>query len=136
MVTPASPQQAAASNGSSTKSAATAKQAIGPIEVLDTGIAKTFDHAHTFVVLGILFTSFSRLVADPISAMLGTLAPVAALQGVHAAICLPAAAAPGTSTTGKRKGKEAASGIGGVVVRTPTSTGSQHETHTRELIPS
>ena len=63
----------------------------GPVELLDTSAARWLTHAHAAVLLAGFYGSFASLVADPVSALLNLLAPLAALQGMYVVGCLPAA---------------------------------------------
>ncbi|GAM85948.1 hypothetical protein ANO11243_039580 [Dothideomycetidae sp. 11243] len=96
-----------ATASSSTKSKSSTD---GPIDMLDSPLARAYTHAHPIIVLAIFFTTFGQLVKDPITGMLGTLVPIAVLQGLYAVICLPGTNA--SQQTKGKKGKQQDTGIG------------------------
>ncbi|KAF2026851.1 glycosylphosphatidylinositol anchor biosynthesis protein 11 [Setomelanomma holmii] len=60
-----------------------------PIEPLKTDIARIYTYLHTLVILALYAYTFPSIVADPVPALLGILAPLAALQVAFVAVCLP-----------------------------------------------
>ncbi|KAG8627027.1 hypothetical protein KVT40_004510 [Elsinoe batatas] len=76
-----------------------------PIEILDNPLSKAYTHIHTLSTLSIFTYTFPSLVADPIATMTGSLLPLALLQGIYCAICLPGTTS-NTSTKGKKKGTQ------------------------------
>lgn len=51
--------------------------------------ARLYTHVHPILVLSVYAFKFPALVADPVSTLLSTLAPLAVLQIAFVAICLP-----------------------------------------------
>lgn len=72
-----------------------------PIEPLNNDAARVFTHIHPVLVLSLFAYSFNSLVADPVSTLLNTLAPLALLQILFVAVCLPPTG--GTPTIKKQK---------------------------------
>jgi phosphatidylinositol glycan class F len=61
-----------------------------PIELLPTDFARIFSQAHPALLLSAYYLRFPALVADPVPTLLNSLLPLAAVQIVYAATCLPA----------------------------------------------
>ncbi|KUJ18412.1 uncharacterized protein LY89DRAFT_583508 [Mollisia scopiformis] len=61
-----------------------------PIDLLPIDLARLVSQAHPALLLAAYYIRFPVLVADPVSTLLQTLLPVAAIQVVYAVICLPA----------------------------------------------
>lgn len=61
-----------------------------PIDLLPTDLAKIVSQAHPALVLAAFYFRFPALVADPVSALLQSILPLAIIQTVYAVICLPA----------------------------------------------
>ncbi|KAF2154677.1 hypothetical protein K461DRAFT_100052 [Myriangium duriaei CBS 260.36] len=117
MATPNDPS-AAASTSSTTPS-----KPLNAISILDTPLAKTYNQLHPVLVLGIFLASFRSLVADPLSTMLGVLAPLAALQAVYAVLCLPGTqASPSSKSSGGKKAPAQSQGLGAKIVPALIST--------------
>jgi phosphatidylinositol glycan class F len=60
-----------------------------PIEPLKNDVARLYTHVHPVVVLSMYAYKFKDIVADPVPALLGLLAPLAVLQIAYVAVCLP-----------------------------------------------
>ncbi|KAL6709155.1 Glycosylphosphatidylinositol (GPI) anchor assembly protein [Coniothyrium glycines] len=60
-----------------------------PIEPLANDSARLYTHIHPILVLSVFAFKFRDLVADPVPALLTTLAPLAVLQTAFVAVCLP-----------------------------------------------
>lgn len=99
-----------------------------PIETLKTDTARIYTHVHGLLVLSLYAYKFQDLVADPVPALLSTLAPLAVLQLLFVTVCLPpvggTAQAVGKKEGGKKKagGKAEGGGGGRVVVCCPDTT--------------
>jgi phosphatidylinositol glycan class F len=63
--------------------------AASPIEPLKNDAARIYTHIHPVVVLSLYAYQFPAIVADPVSALLALLAPLAVLQIAYVAVCLP-----------------------------------------------
>lgn len=61
-----------------------------PIDLLPTDLARLVSQAHPALLLAAYYIRFPALVANPVSTLLQSLLPVAAIQIVYAVICLPA----------------------------------------------
>jgi hypothetical protein len=61
-----------------------------PIELLPTDFARIFSQAHPAILLSAYYLRFPALVADPVPTLLNSLLPLAAVQIIYAATCLPA----------------------------------------------
>lgn len=72
-----------------------------PIEPLGNDAARLYTHVHPILILSIFALKFGHLVADPVPALLQTLAPLAVLQIAYVAVCLPPTG--GTPTIRKSK---------------------------------
>lgn len=66
-----------------------ASPAAAPIQPLRNEIARVYTHLHPALVLSIYALKFPALVADPVPTLLSTLVPLAVLQIVYVAVCLP-----------------------------------------------
>lgn len=80
-----------------------------PVTILSSPFAQTYAHIHPILLLSIYVLRFSALVADPVSTLWTSIAPLAALQVVYVVVCLPASAGGSSSGDGgkgtpKRKG--------------------------------
>jgi phosphatidylinositol glycan class F len=60
-----------------------------PIESLQNDAARLYTHVHPVVILSLYAYKFQAIVADPVPALLGILAPLAVLQIAYVAVCLP-----------------------------------------------
>jgi phosphatidylinositol glycan class F len=60
-----------------------------PIDTLSTDAARLYTHIHPVLVLSLYALRFNATVADPVPALLQTLAPLAVLQVAYVAVCLP-----------------------------------------------
>jgi phosphatidylinositol glycan class F len=60
-----------------------------PIELLPNDLARLVSQAHPALLLAAYYIRFPALVADPVSTLLQSLAPVAAIQIIYAVTCLP-----------------------------------------------
>jgi hypothetical protein len=60
------------------------------IELLPTDFARIFSQAHPAILLSAYYLRFPALVADPVPNLLNSLLPLAAVQIIYAATCLPA----------------------------------------------
>jgi hypothetical protein len=60
-----------------------------PIEPLNNDAARLYTHVHPVVILSLYAYKFKAIVADPVPALLGILAPLAILQIAYVAVCLP-----------------------------------------------
>lgn len=60
-----------------------------PIELLPNDLARLVSQAHPALLLAAYYIRFPALVADPVSTLLHSLAPVAAVQIIYAVTCLP-----------------------------------------------
>jgi phosphatidylinositol glycan class F len=60
-----------------------------PIEPLKNDVARLYTHVHPVLVLSMYAYKFKDIVADPVPALLGILAPLAVLQIAYLTICLP-----------------------------------------------
>ena len=72
-----------------------------PTEALNNDTARLYTHVHPILVLSLYAYGFRSLVADPVSTLLNTLAPLAALQIIFVVVCLPPTG--GTPTIRKQK---------------------------------
>jgi phosphatidylinositol glycan class F len=72
-----------------------------PIEPLKSDTARFYTHIHPILVLSLYAFKFPALVADPVSTLLSTLAPLAVLQIAFVAVCLPPTG--GTPTMRRQK---------------------------------
>jgi len=72
-----------------------------PIEPLRNETARLYTHIHPILVLSLYALKFPALVADPVSTLLNTLAPLAVLQIAFVVVCLPPTG--GTPTIRKQK---------------------------------
>lgn len=72
-----------------------------PIEPLANETARVYTHIHPLLILSVYAFKFRDLVADPVPALLSTLAPLAVLQVAYVAVCLP----PTGGTPSIRKSK-------------------------------
>jgi phosphatidylinositol glycan class F len=71
-----------------------------PINTLDTSLARLFTHIHPILLLGFYSLRFDALVQDPVSALLASSVPVAALQIAYLVICFaPAGAGDGVTSS-------------------------------------
>lgn len=61
-----------------------------PVELLPTDLARIVSQAHPALLLSAYYLRFPALVADPVSTLLNSLLPLAAIQIAYAIICLPA----------------------------------------------
>jgi phosphatidylinositol glycan class F len=86
---------------SPTKTTVPAKLSI-PVELLPTDLARIVSQAHPVLLLSAYYIRFPALVADPVSTLLNSLLPLAAIQIVYAFICLPAV---GTTSKPVKKAK-------------------------------
>ncbi|KAK8154464.1 GPI biosynthesis protein family Pig-F-domain-containing protein [Phyllosticta citrichinensis] len=87
--------------------AAAAPPSSKPIEPLSTDLARIYTQLHPVLLLSLYALQFKAIVADPVGALASALLPLAALQVLYAAICLPAAgssaASPSKAAAGRRK---------------------------------
>ncbi|KAF2800239.1 hypothetical protein K505DRAFT_320632 [Melanomma pulvis-pyrius CBS 109.77] len=60
-----------------------------PIEILSSDAARIYTHIHPILILSLYAYKFPSIVADPVPALLSSLIPLAILQIVFVAICLP-----------------------------------------------
>ncbi|TKX23302.1 putative GPI biosynthesis protein family Pig-F protein [Elsinoe australis] len=75
-----------------------------PIEIHSDPLSQAYSYIHIFAILSTFTYTFPSLVADPISTMTGSLLPLALLQGIYCAICLPGTqSSPSTSSKTKKK---------------------------------
>jgi phosphatidylinositol glycan class F len=63
--------------------------AAAPVEPLKNDVAQIYTYLHPIVVLSLYAYKFPAIVADPVPALLSTLAPLAVLQIAFVAVCLP-----------------------------------------------
>jgi hypothetical protein len=63
------------------------------IEILPNDIARVVTHLQPIIYLSSFYLRFPALVADPVSALLVSLIPLALCQAVYCIVCLPAAGA-------------------------------------------
>ncbi len=83
---------------------ATAKPPVStaaPIEPLHNDTARLYTYLHPILLLSLYSYSFSSLVADPVSTLLNSIAPLAILQVIFVVTCLPPTG--GTPTIKKQK---------------------------------
>ncbi|KKZ60860.1 hypothetical protein EMCG_04451 [[Emmonsia] crescens] len=85
-----------------------------PTSILSSPFAQTYAHIHPLLLLCLFALSFRALVNDPVSTLLGSLAPLALMQGVYAIVCLPAAPGGGSGDGGLGKGRSGGAGNGKV----------------------
>lgn len=72
-----------------------------PIPLLSSSpLARYYSYAHTLLIPGYYYLRASALVQDPFPALLADLMPVAILECLFAAICLPAAGSWVSGTSG------------------------------------
>jgi phosphatidylinositol glycan class F len=74
---------------SPTKTTVLAKTPL-PVDLLPTDLARIVSQAHPALLLSAYYLRFPALVADPVSTLLNSLPPLAAIQIAYAVICLPA----------------------------------------------
>jgi phosphatidylinositol glycan class F len=60
-----------------------------PIEPFKNDVARLYTHVHPVAILSLYAYKFNALVADPVTALLSLLAPLAVLQIAYVAVCLP-----------------------------------------------
>jgi GPI biosynthesis protein family Pig-F len=63
--------------------------ASSPIGLLDTSTALVYAHLHPVLVVSTLYFQLAKLVANPESALVTFLAPLALSQFLYCALCLP-----------------------------------------------
>lgn len=73
------------------------------VDMLATDTARVVTHLHPVLVLSAYYLRFPALVANPISALLTSLLPLAIIQSAYAVVCLPAA---GSTLRGSKKEKK------------------------------
>lgn len=78
------------------------------IPLLPTETARVYTHLHPALLLGALYIIFLRLVEDPVTTLLWAVPPLAVLQSLYCAICLPPSSGsstppPASSKTPKKK---------------------------------
>ncbi|KAK8178871.1 GPI biosynthesis protein family Pig-F-domain-containing protein [Phyllosticta paracitricarpa] len=82
-----------------------------PIEPLGTDLARIYKHLHPVLLLSLYALQFQAIVVDPVGALASALLPLAALQVLYAAVCLPAAgsgaASPSKAGAAGRRKKDA-----------------------------
>ncbi|OJD20259.1 hypothetical protein ACJ73_08409 [Blastomyces percursus] len=71
-----------------------------PIFILSSPLAQAYAHIHPLLLLSCFALSFCALVDDPVSTLLGSLAPLALMQGIYVIVCLPAATGGGSAGDG------------------------------------
>ena len=80
-----------------------------PISVLPTDVARIYTHIHPILILSLYYVCFPSLVADPVTTLKQTLAPLAHLQITYCVICLPpskgSSTPPSTSSATPKKKK-------------------------------
>ncbi|PGH04782.1 phosphatidylinositol glycan, class F [Blastomyces parvus] len=81
-----------------------------PISILSAPLAQAYAHIHPLLLLSCFALSFRALVDDPVSTLLGSLAPLALMQGIYVIICLPAATGGSSGDGGSPKGRNTGSG--------------------------
>ncbi|EEH07493.1 phosphoethanolamine transferase PIGF [Histoplasma capsulatum G186AR] len=84
-----------------------------PTSILSSPLAQTYAHIHPLLLLSLFALRFRALVDDPVSALLGSLAPLALMQGVYVIVCLPATTGGGSGDSGLGKGRSGGGGGGG-----------------------
>lgn len=101
-----------------------------PIEPLKNDTARIYTHIHPIIVLSLYAYKFQAIVTDPVPALLSTLVPLAVMQVLFVALCLPptGGAAQGEKKKAGEKKRVAAgkaeSGPGGKIVVRCTSCSS------------
>lgn len=80
-----------------------------PTDVLPTDTAQLYTHVHPILVLSLYALQFPSIVADPVPALATALVPLAILQIVYVAICLPPTGGTATPVVDKKK----VGGVGG-----------------------
>lgn len=83
-----------------------------PVTILSSPAAQTYAHIHPFLLLSIYVLRFPALIADPVSTLLSSLAPLAALQVAYVVVCLPASAGSSSGDGGKGTPKRKGLGVG------------------------
>ncbi|KAF4552629.1 putative GPI biosynthesis protein family Pig-F [Elsinoe fawcettii] len=73
------------------------------IDILDNPLSKAYTHIHTLITLSTFIFTFPSLVIDPITTMTGSLLPIALLQGIYCAICLPGTTSASSGAKSKKK---------------------------------
>jgi phosphatidylinositol glycan class F len=126
---PSPPPPANASAQSTTQGPATQPSA-PPVSIVPSQLAKAYSFVHPVLLLALLATRFQALVADPVTELLNSLAPLVLLQLIYAIICLPPAGtikhhasetvSPGGSVESDEKKKPAASASSGSAPATGT----------------
>ncbi|KAH6642274.1 GPI biosynthesis protein Pig-F [Boeremia exigua] len=74
-----------------------------PIEPLNTDIARIYAHVHPVLVLSLYAYKFNDLVANPAPVLISTLLPIAVLQVVYVAVCLPPTSGTGSTPQIKKQ---------------------------------
>jgi phosphatidylinositol glycan class F len=96
----------------SASTAVAAKPHYTPTSLLDNDLARVYTHIHPLVVLSIYFLSFKLVVADPVSALLSLLLPLAGLQVVYIVLCLPPTGSHSVAGHGGKPGPVKGAGQG------------------------
>ncbi|KAL2037426.1 hypothetical protein N7G274_009911 [Stereocaulon virgatum] len=77
------------------------------ISVLPTDTARIYNYIHPVLILSLYYLCFPSLVADPVSTLKKSIAPLAHLQIIYCVVCLPpskgSSTQPTPSTTPKKK---------------------------------
>jgi phosphatidylinositol glycan class F len=76
-------------SASPSKTTVSAKVSL-PVQLLPTDLARIISQAHPALLLSAYYLRFPVLVADPVSTLLNSLLPLAAIQIAYAVLCLPA----------------------------------------------
>ncbi|PNS20916.1 hypothetical protein CAC42_2847 [Sphaceloma murrayae] len=92
--------------------AATVARPMQAVDINDEPLSKAYSYIHIAAVLSTFIYTFPQLVADPITTMTGSLLPLALLQGLYCAICLPSS----PPSAGKKKKPATDQGIGFKIV--------------------
>ncbi|OAT04076.1 phosphoethanolamine transferase PIGF [Blastomyces gilchristii SLH14081] len=101
-----------------------------PISILSSALARSYAHIHPLLLLSCFALSFRALVDDPVSTLLGSLAPLALMQGIYVIVCLPAATGGGSAGDGGLgKGRNASGGGSG-------KTGAKKRLGGSKIIPA
>lgn len=74
-----------------------------PISVLPSNIARIYTNIHPILILALYYFCFPSLVADPVSTLKKTCAPLAHLQITYCVVCLPPSS--GSSTPASKSSK-------------------------------
>ena len=69
------------------------------ISVLPTDTARIYNYIHPILILSLYYLYFPSLIADPVSTLKNSIAPLAHLQIIYCIVCLPPSKGSSTQST-------------------------------------